>query len=68
MLILLKNFLFGIKLFLDSFNKQEEDFETLDDFNDYLEMVESISKYCSCHSRKPVVHCSNLIHFKAKRS
>ncbi|PIK56131.1 putative CDK-activating kinase assembly factor MAT1 [Apostichopus japonicus] len=32
-----------IILFLDSFNKQEEDFETLDDFNDYLEMVESIN-------------------------
>ncbi|XP_071834611.1 CDK-activating kinase assembly factor MAT1-like [Apostichopus japonicus] len=27
---------------MKDFNKQEEDFETLDDFNDYLEMVESI--------------------------
>jgi len=29
---------------LDSFNKKETDFETLQQYNDYLEEVESISK------------------------
>jgi len=29
---------------LDSFNKKEDDFASLKEYNDYLEMVETISK------------------------
>ena len=36
---------FLIPLYIFSFNKQEDDFETLRDYNDYLEMIETIGKY-----------------------
>ena len=35
---------FDSKLFLSSFNKKEENFDSLRAYNDYLEMVETIGK------------------------
>lgn len=35
-------------LSLSSFNKRENDFATLDEYNDYLERVEELGKYMFC--------------------
>ena len=40
-----------------SFNKKEEDFETLREYNDYLEMLETISKYS-----KTLIYKTLIIH------
>ena len=36
----------NVYLLFDRFNKREEDFKTLDEFNDYLEEREDISMLC----------------------
>lgn len=35
-----------------SYNKKEEDFKTLEEYNDYIEMIETLSKYLYIY-RKP---------------
>ena len=39
----------GVLVFLVSlvYNKRQEDFKTLREYNDYLEEIEEISKFCS---------------------
>ena len=54
------NPLIQIMFVICSFNKKEDDFENLNEYNDYLEMIETIGKYNTCVANSLCVWCINL--------
>ncbi len=52
--------------YCSSFNKQEEDFANLREYNDYLEEIETISKYYEANKAKKKIFVCNF-HEKIRR-
>lgn len=45
-----------------SYNKKEEDFKTLEEYNDYIEMIETLSKYL--HIFRKITNIPNIMEFE----